>query len=108
MLPRFAQIAEEVVVQGGGDFHQRGGVDPAAGIDEIHVVAVAAQLLRQPHGTPALPPHLGPDQLANMYLCAFHFFLIQCVNKSIKKPRTSSLILRFGKTYLPQQESPRY
>lgn len=69
----FAQFGEKVVVQNNGDFHQRFGVNPAAGVDEVHVVAVAVQLFRQPHGTPALPPHLGLDQFANMYLRAFHF-----------------------------------
>lgn len=49
-------------MQGGGDFHQRFGVNPAAGINEIHVVAVAVQPFRQPHSTPALPLLLGLDQ----------------------------------------------
>lgn len=68
----FAQFGEEVVVQGSGEFHQRFGVYPTAGIDEIHVVAMTAQLLRQPHGTPALPLHFLADTFANMYLNVFH------------------------------------
>lgn len=72
MLPRLAQITEKVVAQGGGDFHQCFGVDPAAGVDEIHVVAMAPQLLGQPYGAPALPFHFLTDALANMYLLVFH------------------------------------
>ena len=49
-----------------GELEQRVGVDPAAGEDQIDVVAVAAQLLRYPRHLDALLGHHLPDNMSYM------------------------------------------
>lgn len=88
----FAQFGEKVVVQNGGDFHQRFGVNPTAGIDEIHVVAVAVQLFRQPHGAPALFLHFGLDEFSSMYLFVFHYSNSPMCKKKAQKNRELCLL----------------
>ena len=57
-----AQVGEELVAEDLGELHQRVRVNPLAGEDQIDVVAVAAQLLRQPrHLDPLLGHHPADD-----------------------------------------------
>ena len=58
-----AQVGAKVVVEDLGELHQRVRVNPLAGEDEIDVVAVAAQLLRQPRHLDPLPDYLPTDDL---------------------------------------------
>ena len=71
-----AQNREEIVAEDARQFHQRAGVNPRTGEDEIDVVAVAAQLLCNPRHLDALPRHYLLDVPADMVCAVLHCFLL--------------------------------
>ena len=63
---QLAQVGEEVVIEDLGELQQRVSVYPAAGEDQIDVVAVTAKLLRHPRHLDALLGHHLPDNMPYM------------------------------------------
>lgn len=105
LLIPLAQILKEIVFQDPGNLHQCLRIDPRAGVDEIDIVAVAAQLLRKPRGPDALPCHYLFDELAYMWIHFLHvpvWFLsfgithkksvepIPCLNVRVSTPYISN------------------
>ena len=73
-MPR-AQNREEIVAEDARQLHQRAGVNPRSGEDEIDVVAVAAQLLRKPRHLDALLHHHLLDVPADMKTGVLNFIV---------------------------------
>ena len=67
-----AQVGEEVVVKDLGKLHQRIRVNPLTGEDDIDIVAVATQSLRQPRHLDSLLGHYPTNDLSYVQTLISH------------------------------------